>query len=127
MQKKRFVSGALPNIIRNAIVNCSELVTYDVIKELLLKNHLMTGRCTLPVSICSWRCGVFNQSLCGFLHRQHAVSLHRSLLSWLVHHGRGVSGGRRENPLHELSAGAVRWGSELCCNYADQRGTHSFL
>uniref|UniRef100_A0A3P9M2U0 Dicarboxylate carrier UCP2 n=1 Tax=Oryzias latipes TaxID=8090 RepID=A0A3P9M2U0_ORYLA len=34
--------GALPNIIRNAIVNCSELVTYDVIKELLLKNHLMT-------------------------------------------------------------------------------------
>uniref|UniRef100_A0A3B3HHB3 Dicarboxylate carrier UCP2 n=1 Tax=Oryzias latipes TaxID=8090 RepID=A0A3B3HHB3_ORYLA len=34
--------GALPNIIRNATVNCSELVTYDVIKELLLKNHLMT-------------------------------------------------------------------------------------
>ncbi|KAF6724893.1 Mitochondrial uncoupling protein 2 [Oryzias melastigma] len=34
--------GALPNIIRNAIVNCSELVTYDVIKELILKNNLMT-------------------------------------------------------------------------------------
>ncbi|XP_061575631.1 dicarboxylate carrier SLC25A8-like isoform X2 [Cololabis saira] len=33
--------GSLPNIIRNAIVNCSELVTYDMIKELLLKNSLM--------------------------------------------------------------------------------------
>lgn len=35
--------GCLPNIARNAIVNCSELVTYDVIKELILKNNLMTG------------------------------------------------------------------------------------
>ncbi|XP_036070705.1 mitochondrial uncoupling protein 2 isoform X2 [Oryzias melastigma] len=59
--------------------------------------------------------------------RQHAMPLHRSLLGWLVHHGCGVSGGRREDPLHELGAGAVRWGSELCCNHADQRGTHSIL
>ncbi|XP_030297947.1 mitochondrial uncoupling protein 2-like isoform X1 [Sparus aurata] len=34
--------GCLPNIARNAIVNCSELVTYDIIKELILKNDLMT-------------------------------------------------------------------------------------
>ncbi|XP_072248290.1 dicarboxylate carrier UCP2-like isoform X1 [Leuresthes tenuis] len=34
--------GCLPNITRNAIVNCSELVTYDIIKELILKNNLMT-------------------------------------------------------------------------------------
>uniref|UniRef100_A0A3B4ZKV8 Dicarboxylate carrier UCP2 n=1 Tax=Stegastes partitus TaxID=144197 RepID=A0A3B4ZKV8_9TELE len=34
--------GCLPNITRNAIVNCSELVTYDVIKELILKYKLMT-------------------------------------------------------------------------------------
>ncbi|KAM8767994.1 dicarboxylate carrier UCP2-like [Acanthopagrus schlegelii] len=34
--------GCLPNITRNAIVNCSELVTYDIIKELILKNDLMT-------------------------------------------------------------------------------------
>ncbi|XP_066476023.1 putative mitochondrial transporter UCP3 isoform X3 [Tiliqua scincoides] len=32
----------LPNITRNAIVNCGELVTYDLIKEALLKYHLMT-------------------------------------------------------------------------------------
>lgn len=37
------VSGCLPNIARNAIVNCSELVTYDIIKELILKHNLMTG------------------------------------------------------------------------------------
>ncbi|KPP61083.1 mitochondrial uncoupling protein 2-like [Scleropages formosus] len=34
--------GCTPNIIRNAIVNCSELVTYDIIKELILKYDLMT-------------------------------------------------------------------------------------
>ncbi|KAF7660868.1 hypothetical protein LDENG_00273320 [Lucifuga dentata] len=34
--------GCIPNITRNAIVNCAELVTYDVIKELILKYDLMT-------------------------------------------------------------------------------------
>ncbi|XP_077200315.1 putative mitochondrial transporter UCP3 [Paroedura picta] len=34
--------GTMPNITRNAIVNCGELVTYDLIKETLLKYHLMT-------------------------------------------------------------------------------------
>ncbi|KAM3875105.1 dicarboxylate carrier UCP2-like [Diretmus argenteus] len=34
--------GCLPNVTRNALVNCSELVTYDIIKELILKHNLMT-------------------------------------------------------------------------------------
>ncbi|XP_043929316.1 mitochondrial uncoupling protein 2-like isoform X2 [Protopterus annectens] len=34
--------GTMPNITRNAIVNCAELVTYDLIKEALLLHHLMT-------------------------------------------------------------------------------------
>ncbi|MEE6473246.1 hypothetical protein FKM82_009909 [Ascaphus truei] len=34
--------GTAPNITRNAIVNCTELVTYDLIKEMLLKYDLMT-------------------------------------------------------------------------------------
>lgn len=38
------VLGCLPNITRNAIVNCAELVTYDLIKELILKYDLMTGK-----------------------------------------------------------------------------------
>ena len=33
----------MPNITRNAIVNCAELVTYDLIKETILKYDLMTG------------------------------------------------------------------------------------
>ncbi|NXP74653.1 UCP3 protein, partial [Ramphastos sulfuratus] len=33
--------GSLPNIARNAIVNCGELVTYDLIKEALLRAQLM--------------------------------------------------------------------------------------
>ncbi|CAL1571092.1 unnamed protein product [Knipowitschia caucasica] len=34
--------GCVPNITRNAIVNCSELVTYDIIKGLILKHKIMT-------------------------------------------------------------------------------------
>uniref|UniRef100_A0A8C6WGS9 Uncoupling protein 3 n=1 Tax=Neogobius melanostomus TaxID=47308 RepID=A0A8C6WGS9_9GOBI len=30
--------GCMPNITRNAIVNCAELVTYDLIKELILNS-----------------------------------------------------------------------------------------
>ncbi|KAM6988097.1 dicarboxylate carrier UCP2-like [Tautogolabrus adspersus] len=40
--------GCLPNITRNAIVNCSELVTYDIIKEQILKSNLMTGKYNMP-------------------------------------------------------------------------------
>ncbi|NWH64259.1 UCP3 protein, partial [Geococcyx californianus] len=34
--------GTMPNIARNAIVNCGELVTYDLIKDVLLRAQLMT-------------------------------------------------------------------------------------
>eukprot|EP00062_Callorhinchus_milii_P006949 gi/632948024/ref/XP_007889367.1/ PREDICTED: mitochondrial uncoupling protein 2-like isoform X2 [Callorhinchus milii] len=34
--------GTLPNIVRNSIVNCAELVTYDLIKEALVGNQIMT-------------------------------------------------------------------------------------
>ncbi|XP_054238277.1 mitochondrial uncoupling protein 3-like isoform X3 [Indicator indicator] len=32
---------SLPNIARNAIVNCGEMVTYDLLKDALLQGHLM--------------------------------------------------------------------------------------
>ncbi|KAM9363363.1 mitochondrial brown fat uncoupling protein 1 [Symphorus nematophorus] len=34
--------GTLPNITRNALVNCTELVTYDLIKEAILRHRLMS-------------------------------------------------------------------------------------
>nr|XP_012600313.1 mitochondrial uncoupling protein 3 [Microcebus murinus] len=34
--------GTFPNITRNAIVNCAEMVTYDIIKEKLLDYRLLT-------------------------------------------------------------------------------------
>ncbi|KAA8594690.1 hypothetical protein FQN60_011825 [Etheostoma spectabile] len=34
--------GTLPNITRNALVNCTELVTYDLIKEAILRHNLMS-------------------------------------------------------------------------------------
>ncbi|XP_033930407.1 mitochondrial uncoupling protein 3-like isoform X1 [Melopsittacus undulatus] len=36
--------GTLPNIARNAIINCGELVTYDLIKDALLRAQLMSGQ-----------------------------------------------------------------------------------
>lgn len=36
-----FASGTLPNVGRNAIVNVSEIVCYDIIKELILQYSLM--------------------------------------------------------------------------------------
>ncbi|NXE55224.1 UCP2 protein, partial [Casuarius casuarius] len=35
-------AGTAPNTARNAVVNCAELVTYDLVKEALLASHLMT-------------------------------------------------------------------------------------
>lgn len=34
--------GTLPNITRNALVNCTELVTYDLIKEAILRHNLLS-------------------------------------------------------------------------------------
>ncbi|ELT91357.1 hypothetical protein CAPTEDRAFT_19278 [Capitella teleta] len=34
--------GALPNITRNAIVNATELVSYDLIKEAIVRHHLLS-------------------------------------------------------------------------------------
>ncbi|GAB1292389.1 Mitochondrial uncoupling protein 3 [Apodemus speciosus] len=43
--------GTWPNITRNAIVNCAEMVTYDIIKEKLLDSHLFTaGFCATVVA-----------------------------------------------------------------------------
>lgn len=36
-------TGMGPNIARNAIVNCTELVTYDLIKDALLRSTPLTG------------------------------------------------------------------------------------
>ncbi|XP_010143137.1 PREDICTED: mitochondrial uncoupling protein 2-like [Buceros rhinoceros silvestris] len=45
--------GTLPNIARNAIVNCGELVTYDLIKDALLREQLMTGEGFCPALVAS--------------------------------------------------------------------------
>ncbi|XP_041055848.1 mitochondrial uncoupling protein 2-like isoform X3 [Carcharodon carcharias] len=48
--------GTLPNIVRNSVVNCSELVTYDLIKDALIKYNLMTGLCRPS---CAWGRGMW--------------------------------------------------------------------
>ncbi|XP_067347532.1 dicarboxylate carrier UCP2-like isoform X2 [Channa argus] len=50
--------GTAPNIARNAIVNCTELVTYDFIKDTLLKSTPMTDN--LPCHLLS----AFGAGLC---------------------------------------------------------------
>lgn len=43
--------GTLPNITRNALVNCTELVTYDMIKEAILRHNLMSGTVCVCASV----------------------------------------------------------------------------
>uniref|UniRef100_A0A1A7WTJ8 Dicarboxylate carrier UCP2 n=1 Tax=Iconisemion striatum TaxID=60296 RepID=A0A1A7WTJ8_9TELE len=50
--------GTMPNIARNAIVNCTELVTYDFIKDLLLSSTPLTDN--LPCHFVS----AFGAGLC---------------------------------------------------------------
>ncbi|KAM4620004.1 dicarboxylate carrier UCP2 [Polymixia lowei] len=50
--------GTAPNIARNAIVNCTELVTYDFIKDALLRSNRMTDN--LPCHFVS----AFGAGLC---------------------------------------------------------------
>ncbi|NXY46210.1 UCP3 protein, partial [Ceuthmochares aereus] len=62
--------GTLPNIARNAIVNCGELVTYDLIKDALLRTHVMTGEVStkgmqlgtipIPTTLNPWLCPADN-------------------------------------------------------------------
>lgn len=100
------ILGCLPNITRNAIVNCAELVTYDIIKELILKYDLMTGELFFLVTS-NYSCinrplflafgfGVghiithlCNLHLCSLQITFHAISLLPSVLgsapqSWLL-------------------------------------------
>lgn len=125
--------GCLPNIARNSIVNCSELVTYDIIKELLLKRHLMTGEPAKRFTFIPWNfTRVTVPPCCGTVtcqrrlsqnvfpsNRQHALSPHRGLRRRLLHHHGGVSGGRGEDALHELGAGPVQ---QLCQLRLDHAG-----
>ncbi|NWS64136.1 UCP3 protein, partial [Chunga burmeisteri] len=64
--------GTLPNIARNAIINCGELVTYDLIKDTLLRAQLMTGEAgagqggtrpgtvPIPATLNPWLCPADN-------------------------------------------------------------------
>ncbi|XP_057165951.1 mitochondrial brown fat uncoupling protein 1 isoform X2 [Ursus arctos] len=38
--------GTTPNLTRNVIINCTELVTYDLMKAALVKNKLLAGQYT---------------------------------------------------------------------------------
>ncbi|CAJ1064202.1 mitochondrial uncoupling protein 2-like isoform X1 [Xyrichtys novacula] len=63
-------AGTAPNIARNAIVNCTELVTYDFIKDTLLKSTPLTGK-TMAFSkvhrydslACCFLCGAVTHGL----------------------------------------------------------------
>ncbi|CAI5643945.1 unnamed protein product [Oreochromis niloticus] len=56
--KEEGICGTAPNIARNAIVNCTELVTYDFIKDMLLSSTPLTDN--LPCHFAS----AFGAGLC---------------------------------------------------------------
>lgn len=44
-----FFLGTTPNLTRNVIINCTELVTYDLMKAALVKNKLLAGNFLLDM------------------------------------------------------------------------------
>ncbi|KAM4589837.1 dicarboxylate carrier UCP2-like isoform 2-T2 [Fundulus diaphanus] len=62
--------GCLLNITRNAIVNCSELVTYDIIKEQILMSKLMTDNvpCHFTAAFAAGFCTTIVASPVDVLH-----------------------------------------------------------
>lgn len=100
-------TGTLPNIARNAIVSCRELVTYDLTKDALLRAQLMTGEDgaggtwpgTIPVP------ATLNPP--SLPHRQRPLPFCSRLRGWLLRHGGGIAGGRGEDAVHERRPRAV--------------------
>lgn len=46
----QYFSGTFPNVSRNAIVNVSEIVCYDIIKDTILYYHLLSEGVPLHLS-----------------------------------------------------------------------------
>jgi solute carrier family 25 uncoupling protein 8/9 len=53
-----YFAGALPNITRNAIVNATELVSYDLIKEAIISHKLLSDNmpCHFVSAFCAGFC-----------------------------------------------------------------------
>lgn len=123
-----FLLGCMPNITRNAIVNCAELVTYDIIKELILKYDLMTGELVtqnLQILIQETSKHKISNMVEGcdlyllFSCRQPAVPLHSCLRCRILHHSGGFSRGRSQNTVHEFRAWPVQQRYQLCYHHAE--------
>lgn len=117
-----FKLGCMPNITRNAIVNCAELVTYDIIKELILKYDLMTGK----VRRNTRKTGLADDYKIPLKHvtclpiRQPAVPLHCCLRRRLLHNSGGLSCGCGQNAVHEFRIWPVQQCDQLCPHYAEK-------
>ena len=128
----------MPNITRNAIVNCAELVTYDMIKELILKYDLMTGEqknqlvvesadyivtsmlMSFATKLKEQNVSRKNRLCLLFLCRQPALPLHSRFWCRLLHNSCGLSCGCGQNTVHELRSWPVQQRKQLCSHHAEK-------
>ncbi|XP_047546299.1 mitochondrial uncoupling protein 3 isoform X2 [Lutra lutra] len=114
--------GTFPNITRNAIVNCAEMVTYDIIKEKLLDYRLLTGEALGSRELPSHsREETWNST------EQFPLPLHLCLWSRLLCHSGGLPSGRGEDPVHELAPRPIPQPPGLHAEDGGPRGPHSLL
>ncbi|XP_029806859.1 mitochondrial brown fat uncoupling protein 1 [Suricata suricatta] len=72
--------GTTPNLTRNVIINCTEIVTYDLMKEALVKNKLLAAS-----AICAARAlRILTNSEDGDLHFSRFAPSFLRLGSWNV-------------------------------------------
>ncbi len=120
--------GTGPNITRNAIVNCTELVTYDLIKEALIKSLLMTGKMRMQKNNSKLKLQTVKNIYSWFPpQRWSSLPLHLCIWSWFLHYSYCFSCWCCEDKIHELRPGPIQQCPQLCCSHVDQRGTKGFL
>ncbi|XP_075271323.1 uncharacterized protein LOC142360706 isoform X2 [Opisthocomus hoazin] len=110
--------GTLPNIARNAIINCGELVTYDLVKDALLRAQLMTGEDGAGEGTHS-RAPSPSPRRSALPCRQRPLPFRGRLRRRLLRHAGGVAGGRGEDAVHERRPRAVPQRAQLPPRPAD--------
>jgi hypothetical protein len=63
--------GTFPNVSRNAIVNVSEIVCYDIVKDLILQHNLLQD--SVPCHLTSAVIAGTAAGHCSYVDSEHAL------------------------------------------------------
>lgn len=115
-----FILGTFPNVTRNAIVNVSEIVCYDIIKDTILHYHLLEEGVPLHFSaaVVAGNTTPPQMSICP--------GCHRFCFRFLCNGG-GFANRRGQDTLHEFTQRTIQRGCGLRRSDVRARGRQGLL